>query len=357
MGVAVVVIVVPSNRSVSFDYLAPLIDTGARFVVIDDSLGSLSITHPQFEVYTWQDQERMLGRDAIAIPRGNGACRDFGFYLAWRDSDPGEVIVALDDDCKVELTDFATRADQSLRAATRPVARGNGVHFNVLDLYADGPDNLYPRGFPYSSRPGYERFRFDVVAESAPVFHLGLWQGVFDVNAIDKLTGPPFVHDEATLQHESVTVPPGQLVSVCSMNMIFRREVVPAAYQLPMHVEVMPGWVIDRYGDIWGGFVLKKLLDHLGEALAVGAPMIRHLKEGDISRNIWQEHLCHMVNDEFLTILSAVELSGTDLVDLVEQVVEGFEAATTDASPLLAPYLTCLAPAWRAWVSALRRAR
>jgi Reversibly glycosylated polypeptide len=351
-----VVVVIPSNRSVSLDYLTPLIDAGARFVVVDDSRGSLSIRHPQFEVYTWEDQERLLGPDAIAIPRGNGACRDFGFYVAWRDSDPSEVIVALDDDCRVDLSDFATRAAESLCVAMRPMARGNGMHFNILDLYAGGPDDLYPRGFPYSCRPGYQRFRFDEISEVAPVFHLGLWKGVFDVNAIDKLTGPPFVHEEATLQHESVTVPSGQLVSVCSMNMIFRREVIPAVYQLPMQVEVMPGWVIDRYGDIWGGFVLKKVLDHLGEAMTVGAPMIRHLKEGDIRRNIWQEHTCHLVNDEFLAILDRVELSGTDLLGVVEQVVDGFDAATADASPILAPYLSCLTPAWRAWVSVLRRA-
>lgn len=53
----------------------------------------------------------------------------------------------------------------------------------------------------------------------------------------------------------------------------------------------MPGWVVDRYGDIWGGFILKTLMDLRGEALAVGEPMIDHLKEGDFLRNIWQEHV------------------------------------------------------------------
>ena len=49
------------------------------------------------------------------------------------------------------------------------------------------------------------------------------------------------------------------------MNMHFRREVLPATYQLPMHVPVLPDEVIDRYGDIWGGFVLKMLIDIKGD--------------------------------------------------------------------------------------------
>jgi hypothetical protein len=87
------------------------------------------------------------------------------------------------------------------------------------------------------------------------------------------------------------------------MNMQFRREVLPAVYQLPMHVPVLPHWVIDRYGDIWGGFILKTLMDIRGDTMVVGEPMIHHLKEGNFRRNIWQEHVCHLVNDEFIALL------------------------------------------------------
>ena len=115
------------------------------------------------------------------------------------------------------------------------------------------------------------------------VFNLGLWREYFDVNAIDKLQGPQFCYPDAELQHDSVILPDASLISVCSMNMQFRREVIPAVYQLPMHVEVMPGWVIDRYGDIWGGFILKTLMDLRGDRMAAGGPMIRHLAGGFIS--------------------------------------------------------------------------
>ena len=128
-------------------------------------------------------------------------------------------------------------------------------------------------------------------------------------------------------------VAPGKLVSVCSMNMQFRREVTPATYQLPMHVKVLPSGVIDRYGDIWGGFVLKTLTDLAGDGLAAGEPMIEHLKEGDYVRNIWQENLCHQVNDEFLDLLAETRetFAPGDYLDMMAQLAETFRARTRAA--------------------------
>ena len=111
-------------------------------------------------------------------------------------------------------------------------------------------------------------------------FPLGLWKSIFDISGIDKIQGPQYNYPNAELKYNSVIVEKSKLVSVRSMNMHFRKEIIPAVYQLLMHIEVMPGWVIDRYGDIWGGFILKTLMDIKGEAMAVGEPMINHLKEG-----------------------------------------------------------------------------
>jgi hypothetical protein len=100
------IVVIPSNRSINLDYLRPLIDSGARFVVVDDSPGSIRIDHPQFRVFNWGDRERLLGDRQLAIPRRNGACRDLGFVVAWKEADDDEIVVALDDDCVVQERDF-----------------------------------------------------------------------------------------------------------------------------------------------------------------------------------------------------------------------------------------------------------
>jgi hypothetical protein len=348
-------VVIPTSRAVSLEYLGPLIDFGARFIVVDDSEGSVRVDHPQFSVFNWKDQARMLNKDVIAIPRRNGACRDFGFYIAWRESAPGEIVVALDDDCKVEEQNFGQRVEAVLSDAPRPVAVGAGQHFNVLDCYRDTEKNIFPRGFPYSQRATYGRWSFGGSSREIVAFNLGLWRAYFDVNAIDKLQGPKFCYPDAELQHDSVIVPDGSLISVCSMNMQFRREVIPAVYQLPMHIEVMPGWVVDRYGDIWGGFMLKTLMDIKGDRMATGGPMIRHLKEGSYQRNIWQEHICHLVNDEFLAILDKArhEIKPSDYLTMMAHLAEIFDRERQNCGAILQRYLDVMVPAMKAWTRIL----
>ncbi len=349
------IVIIPSNRDIRLDYFQPLLDTGARFIVVDDSEGSLKIDHPQFRVVTWKDQERMLGTDQIAIPRRNGACRDFGFYVAWKESDDDEIIVALDDDCKVEYSDFGERVAAVLSDKQRPVAKGQGRHFNALDCYSNIESDVYPRGFPYADRATYQPW--ELVEEPHPevLFNLGLWRGIFDVNAIDKIKGPAYTYDDAKLKVPSAIAPEGSLISVCSMNMHFRRKVIPAAYNFLMHVPVMPGWVVDRYGDIWGGFLLKTLMDINGDAMSVGEPMIRHLKEGNYTRNIWQEHTCHLLNDEFLELLEQIreEVNPDTYVNIVSQATDVLDRGRESASELLRRYLDVQVPGLRAWVRIL----
>lgn len=352
------IVVIPTARDVALTHLEPLLDRGVRILVVDDADRELRVDHPDVEVLALAERRRRLGPKHVAIPHGNGACRDFGLWVAWKEGEPDEVVVALDDDCIVRDEDFVEQVDAALSEAARPVATVNGTHLNCLDLYADIEPGLFPRGFPYSARPGYERCSFETECRAAPSFNLGLWQNVFDINALDKLAGPPYVHPEARLRMPSATVDSGRLVSVCSMNMHCRREVLPALYQLPMAVEVLPGLPIDRYGDIWGGFILKTLMDLRGDVLAFGGPLIFHSKEGDHLRNIRQEHLAHLVNDEFLALLESITgdiRSGPNrsYVDMLGEVHDGLAKRQEKASSILAAYLQHLTPALRAWVEAL----
>lgn len=345
------IVVIPSNRTINLHYLSPLIEHGVRFVVVDDSEGTISIDHPQFEVYTWRDRRKMLGPLDIGYPKRNGASRDFGFYVAWKNSDPGEIIVALDDDCEVYHHDFHDQVVGVLSSRARPVVTCEGTHLNILDLYRGAPEHLFSRGFPYSARVNYAGMRVHGTESRDVTFGVGLWKGVYDVNAIDKINGPEYRHPDAGLEFSSVIVERGKLVSVCSMNMQFRRELIPAVYQLPMNIEVFPNWVVDRYGDIWGGYILKTLMDLKNEAMAVGEPMISHVKDGDYTRNIWQEHMCHFINDEFVDLLLRVRetIGATDYLDMMKEVNEGFREGMHGASPMFTPYLAQLCTSMEAW--------
>jgi hypothetical protein len=351
------IIVIPSVRDINLEYLDPLIENGNRFIVVDDSDGNISISHPNFEVYNWNDRKRILGELDPWFPRKNGVCRDFGFYLAWRDSDDDEIIVALDDDCEVTDPKFGTKVIDALSAGSRPKFAAGEQHINIVDCYKNMPDDLFPRGFPYEHRKDYKPSDITNAGVETPAFNLGLWTDAFDVNAIDKLQGPKWRHPDAELVHDQIVVPKGSLVSACSMNMQFRRRLIPATYQWPMNLPVMPGWVIDRYGDIWGGFALKLLMDANDDCMTVGAPMIAHRKAGDMNRNMVQEHVAHFVNAEMIDLL--IEASGEvrkgDYLSAMQDLIEGIDKRRENASPLLHSYLAHLVPAVRAWCSILAK--
>ena len=94
------IVIIPSNRQIDLSYLsAP--DRCWREIYPWSTTArdrSRSIT-PNLPSTTGVIAGSMLGPLDEYFPRRNGACRSFGFYCAWHQSDPGEIIVALDDDC------------------------------------------------------------------------------------------------------------------------------------------------------------------------------------------------------------------------------------------------------------------
>ena len=182
------IVVIPSNRSINLYYLAPLIDANARFVIVDDTPGSIRINHPQFQIYNWQDRKKMLGKLDPYFARLNGACRNFGFFVAWHQSEQDEIIIALDDDCKVNQPNFPQNVVKYLQHTERQTWKGKGRHFNILDLYTEQNHNLFPRGFPYQVRCDYKKWTSDKESKTDATLNLGLWQGVFDINGIDKIS-------------------------------------------------------------------------------------------------------------------------------------------------------------------------
>ena len=354
------IVIIPTCRTITLNYLTPLIDEGARFIIVDDSYGSVKIDHPQFEVYNWQDRRRLLGPNEVAIPRGNGGCRNLGFYVAWKEADDDEIIIALDDDCVVESREFIEKVESILGYAEKPYALGFGQHFNIFDLFENSElQSLFPRGFPYSQRLGYNPRVFDESVSREVLFNVGLWTGEPDINAIDRIGRQCTTFPDVRLNCKSVIVPPGVLISACAGNIQFRRAIIPAIYQLTMPVEIMPQWDINRYGDIWGGFILKMLMDLRQEFMSVGEPMVHHLRLGAIAENARKEHLGHLVNEEFLGLLDEVcnNIDRTTYLEMMVQLQQEFRRLAPSATPILRLYLPKLDESMGAWISALRSER
>ncbi|MFC6989536.1 alpha-1 4-glucan-protein synthase [Haloplanus sp. GCM10025708] len=175
-----------------------------------------------------------------------------------------------------------------------------------VNVLYQGDNDLYPRGYPYAAMDetvevGTERVD-DVVASQ------GLWTNVPDLDAVrilmdGDLRGQAQTRTEADDFGEDFVAADGNYLTVCSMNLAFEREVVPAFYQLPMDDN---SWNVGRFDDIWSGVFLKRACDVLGKQVYNGAPLCEHNKaprstfddlQNEVAGLELNEHLWEVVDD------------------------------------------------------------
>ena len=148
---------------------------------------------------------------------------------------------------------------------------------NVL-YQNDDEHGLYPRGYPYSAM----NESVDVGTEhvDSVVASQGLWTNVPDLDAVrilmdGDLQGQAQTRTSTDDFDGDFVAREGQYLTVCSMNLAFRREVVPTFYQLPMDDNP---WDVGRFDDIWSGVFLKRACDILGTQVYNGYPLCEHNK-------------------------------------------------------------------------------
>jgi hypothetical protein len=246
-----------------------------------------------------------VGEYGHLIPARSHAQTSFGLLYLWAHDHPYGLFI--DDDTRPheDVDFFGTHLENLTAERTVESVRSDENWVNVLYHAAD-EHGLYPRGYPYSAMDETvetgETELTDVVASQ------GLWTNVPDLDAVrilmdgdlqgqaeTRLTaddfGPDFVAEA------------GQYLTVCSMNLAFRREVVPAFYQLPMDDNE---WSVGRFDDIWSGVFLKRAADVLGKDVVTGNPLCRHDKaprstfddlHNEVAGLELNEHLWTLVDD------------------------------------------------------------
>lgn len=349
------IVVIPSIRNINLEYLKPLLNQGNKIIVVDDTDEErISVNAKEVIVLHYSDKKRILGNLESCIPRKNGVCRDLGLLMAYHLAKDDETIVCLDDDCQV-FDDYQNKAENSLGIKELPLVTTAHRFYNPLDLYEHNIE-IFPRGFPYEERGKPKDYSYHRITKKNIVFNLGLWRGVFDINAVDKLYLKKFSFDKVSLKYPQVAVCAGPLLSLCSMNMIMKKEVIPAIYQLPMNEPAVLNWQIDRYGDIWGGYICKRLIDIKGDALSVGEPLIYHHKDSSLEKNIRQEHYAHIVNLQFCDLVDkACEgIKKDSYLSMYDQFVYNLDSLKKGYPESLKNYLLPMVEKMKAWVAALK---
>lgn len=257
-------VIIATNRV--NDFLRWLDQWQARFLEERVSVYSMVDTHDEADTnririasingqaFDHSDAKGTLRSSSWIIPERTCACKSLAVYRAWKDG--AERIYCLDDDCyPLEVENWVKEHRTRLTSA---------VHNRVWPT-AIKPR---PRGIPYM--------------DMSPVgLNHGLWAGHADVDATTHLLYGDTMGDSPN----TTIIPHGALFPFCGMNWGCRREVAPLMY-FGLHG---PSWGVDRFDDIWCGWLMKKCLDHLGYAVTSGMPFIRHIRASDPFVNIEKE--------------------------------------------------------------------
>jgi len=261
------------------------------------------------EVFDGARRQQWYRRHGVAeyehlVPAASHAETSFGLLYMW--AGDFEYGVFIDDDTLPhEEYDFFGRHLANLAFEGEMTGVESDERWvNVLYQNADEHD-LYPRGYPYAA--------MDETVETTPV-HVGdvvasqgLWTNVPDLDAVrilmdGDLQGQAKTRLDADDYGADFVAREGQYLTVCSMNLAFRREVIPAFYQLPMDDNP---WDVGRFDDIWSGVFLKRACDVLGKQIYNGAPLCEHNKAprstfGDLNNEVpgleLNEHVWELID-------------------------------------------------------------
>ncbi len=267
---------------------------GAAVVLVEDQPErTFDAGRPDVQHVCWADIDEALGDAAWIIPRGSGCVRSFGLWLAYGQGP--QMIVALDDDCYPD----AGHPDFLARHWARLQTSQSESWVSTLD------HGVKPRGVPY------QHTRRDGPA----VLNHGLWTNIPDFDAPTQLLAGRV---DLPVGFSDTTVPRGTYFPMCSMNLAWRAEFTPAMYFLLMG----PSYAYDRFGDIWGGVLAKRVADHLGLAVNSGSPAIRHERASNVWANLRKESRGLEVNETFWRAVDSVVLSADSVAGAYAQLAE-----------------------------------
>ena len=250
----------------------------------------------------WFDEQGVGAYDPL-IPAASHAQTSFGLLYMW--ANDFEYGVFIDDDTLPhdDVDFFGTHMRNLGHEGEIEQVSSDEEWVNVL--YQSDHD-LYPRGYPYAAMD--ETVETETAEVDEVVASQGLWTNVPDLDAVrilmdGDLQGQAQTRTTAGDYGTDFVAAPGQYLTVCSMNLAFRREVIPAFYQLPMDDN---RWDVGRFDDIWSGLFLKRAADVLGKQIYNGDPLCEHNKAprstfSDLTNEVHglelNEHVWEVVDD------------------------------------------------------------
>ncbi|CAI5473285.1 unnamed protein product [Closterium sp. Yama58-4] len=324
-------IVIPTIRNLDFlEQWRPFFEPYHLIIVQDGDPTKVIKVPPGFdyELYNRNDINRILGPRASCISFKDSACRCFGYMVSKK-----KYIYTIDDDCFVAKDPSGKDINALQQHIKNLLSPSTPYFFNTLyDPYREGAD--FVRGYPFSLREGV----------STAVSH-GLWLNIPDYDAPTQLVKPS---ERNTRYVDAVmTVPKGTLFPMCGMNLAFDRELIGPAMYFGLMGDGQP---IGRYDDMWAGWCMKVICDHLGLGVKTGLPYIWHSKASNPFVNLKKEYKGIFWQEDIIPFFQQVKLPKE--ATTVQQCYLELAKQVKDKLSSLDPYFTKLADAMVTWIEA-----
>ena len=206
--------------------------------------------------------QEIMGEYSSALSNFNAGIRNLGFaYVAHRMKDV-EIVLTFDDD-------------------VMPIGDTIQDHLDALNQRVPtswlSTASKHTRGFPYGIR-----------SEAEVVLSHGVWQGVADWDAPTQL-----VIGNQPISFYKGPIPKGIYFPMCSMNLAFKRKLLPHIYHAPWALG------INRFDDVFAGIEAKKEIDKNGWAAVSGCSIVHHDRASDVFNNLKNEAPGIALNETF----------------------------------------------------------
>lgn len=274
------------------------------------------------------------------IPHHTDACRSFGYLIAALND--ADVIITFDDDNwainskNAYYFDYLSSHSIIGESVTCTEVSSDKGWFNTCALLKTNPPKyLYPRGYPYSKRD--ESYAYSI-CEGRIAMNVGLWTGNPDVDSITilnegSLNGLPKTRTIGLKSHERVMLAKGTFAPINTANTAYSTELLPCMYDTYQGAKVGE-FKLDRYGDIWCNFFIKKIVDSVEDKITVGIPLVEHRREPrdtmiDFKKEIWGM----IVSQRLFEVVESMGMSSKNYFDGYSELIRYLSIKIDDFSP------------------------
>ncbi len=293
---------------------------------------------------------------AASLPFNNDTRRNIGYLMAYQDG--CEVLISIDDDNFPTENDFIGGHSIVGSSVSEVISDPSG-YYNICEhIEFDPPRDIYPRGFPFELRD--KKNHAEVLKPECATIgvNAGLWLQSPDIDATTWLNGS--VSGVRYKGPDSFVLDNSTWSPVNTQNTAITRELIPYYFCVPMGHSV-PGGIIHRYGDIWGGYFCLAVMQYTQLNVSFGLPIADHNRNPhNYLTDLRQEFWGMLITDLLLENIKNMASSSRNLDERAQILVETLKGAFLNQLPTwcageVADFVTKSADAYQLYTAVARK--